>query len=74
MKHRTLSSLNLRDMLALGAHFRREVLVPAEEQLNHLAEAKGWLDQRDDFFAIMERIVQGRSRHLPRLLTEQPRD
>ena len=47
-------------------------LVPAEEQVTHLAGAKGWLDQGDEFFAVMDRIVQDRSRHVPRVITEQP--
>ncbi len=25
-------------------------LVPAEEEINHLAEAKGWLEKEDDFW------------------------
>ena len=46
-------------------------LVPAEENVKHLAEAKGWLDEGDDFFRTMDRIVQDRSKHVPRAVVEQ---
>jgi prevent-host-death family protein len=46
-------------------------LVPAEENLTRLAEAKGWLDEGDDFFRIMDRIVEERSKHVPRALADQ---
>jgi prevent-host-death family protein len=46
-------------------------LVPAEEEKKHLADAKGWLENGDDFFATMERIVENRSQHLPRIITKQ---
>jgi prevent-host-death family protein len=46
-------------------------LVPAEEEIKHLAEAKGWLDKGDDFFAAIDHIVQIRSQHLPRVMPKQ---
>ena len=32
-------------------------LVPAIEEPGHLADAKGWLDDEDDFFKTIDRIV-----------------
>lgn len=46
-------------------------LVPLEEETQHLAQAEGWLDEKDEFFGIMDRIVQGREKHTPRVLQEQ---
>jgi prevent-host-death family protein len=43
-------------------------LVPAEENAAHLGDAKGWLDEKDDFFATIDRIVKSRSTHAPRVL------
>jgi prevent-host-death family protein len=45
-------------------------LVPAREDTKHLAEAKGWLDDGDDFFRAMEHIVENRSQHLPRVMIQ----
>jgi prevent-host-death family protein len=45
-------------------------LVPMEEETKHLAEAKGWLEEDDDFFRTMECIVGNRSQHLPRIMIE----
>jgi prevent-host-death family protein len=47
-------------------------LVPAEEEVKHLAEAKGWLDNGDAFFETMDRIVLERAKRTPRAMTEQP--
>jgi len=46
-------------------------LVPVEEETQHLAQARGWLDEKDEFFGIIDRIVQGRQKHMPRVLREQ---
>jgi prevent-host-death family protein len=46
-------------------------LVPPEENMKHLAEAKGWLDEGDDFFRTMDGIVRERSNHVPRAMAEQ---
>jgi prevent-host-death family protein len=46
-------------------------LVPAEENVKHLAQAKGWLDEGDEFFRTMECIVKDRSKHVPRAPAEQ---
>ncbi len=46
-------------------------LVPATEELRHLAEAKGWLNDEDDFFEIIDRIVEDRNKHVPRVLNGQ---
>jgi prevent-host-death family protein len=45
-------------------------LVPAEAETKHLAEAKGWLERGDGFFAAIEDIVQSRSQHLPRVMAK----
>jgi len=46
-------------------------LVPAEENVKHLAEARGWLEEGDDFFQTMDCIVRDRSKHAPRAVAEQ---
>ena len=35
----------------------------------HLADARGWLDARDPFFKIMDRIVKARHAHRPRVVS-----
>ena len=47
-------------------------LVPAEEAAEHLSNAHGWLKDDDPFFDAMERIIQDRSMHIPRILKEAP--
>ena len=47
-------------------------LVPADEVDNHLSNAKGWLEDDDPFFEAMDRIIQERSKHIPRILRETP--
>ena len=39
-------------------------LVPAEENDRHLADARGWLDEDDPFFEMIDLIVKRRSVHL----------
>jgi prevent-host-death family protein len=46
-------------------------LVPAEENVKHLGQAEGWLDEGDEFFQTMDRIVEDRSKHVPRVLAGQ---
>lgn len=45
------------------------VLVPPDQvpRAGHLAEARGWLEDRDPFFRTMAEIVEGRKRHRPRV-------
>ncbi|SPD73173.1 conserved hypothetical protein [uncultured Desulfobacterium sp.] len=43
-------------------------LVPAEAEPKHLAEAKGWLDDGDEFFETIDRIILDRNTHKPRIL------
>ena len=45
-------------------------LVPTDVNDKHLAQAKGWLKEDDPFFKTIENIVQSRSRHNSRLLTD----
>ena len=47
-------------------------LVPADELDAHLCDAKGWLEDNDPFFDVIDRIVLERSKHLPRMLKEIP--
>jgi len=47
-------------------------LVPAEEVAVHLSNAHGWLEDDDPFFDSIDRIVQDRSMHIPRILREAP--
>lgn len=46
-------------------------LIRVDEDRQHLADAQGWLDDKDPFFDNMERIVEGRSKHLPRSLEQE---
>jgi len=43
-------------------------LVPIDEKVEHLADAKGWLDEDDQFFTVLDKIIHDRSTHLPRVL------
>jgi len=45
-------------------------LIPAEETDAHLSDVCGWLDENDPFFDIIDRIVQDRSTHIPRILKD----
>jgi prevent-host-death family protein len=47
-------------------------LVPADEVDNHLSNARGWLEDDDPFFEAIDRIIQERSKHVPRILREIP--
>lgn len=49
-------------------------LVPAEKETKHLAEAKGWLDEGDEFFEAIEGIIRDRTTHVPRILTAGAED
>ena len=45
-------------------------LVPADEIDMYLSNAKGWLEEDDPFFQAINRIIQERSKHVPRILKE----
>ena len=45
-------------------------LVPADEVDMHLSNAKGWLEEDDPFFEAINRIIEERSKHVPRILKE----
>jgi prevent-host-death family protein len=47
-------------------------LVPADEINLHLCNAKGWLEDDDPFFADIDRIIQDRSQHVPRIIKRPP--
>jgi len=45
-------------------------LVPigSEEEQPHLADARGWLDEADEFFPTINRVVKARRKQIPRVL------
>ncbi|MBL7181317.1 MAG: type II toxin-antitoxin system Phd/YefM family antitoxin [Pseudomonadota bacterium] len=45
-------------------------LIPVEASDDHLIDAHGWLENDDPFFDAIDRIVQERSKHVPRILKE----
>ena len=48
-------------------------LVPSTEDKDlHLGHAKGWLEEDDPFFGVIEEIVAKRSEHVPRVLKKRP--
>jgi prevent-host-death family protein len=47
-------------------------LVPADEIYMHLSNAHGWLDDEDPFFDAIDRIIQDRLMHVPRILKDKP--
>ncbi|MHC1727229.1 MAG: type II toxin-antitoxin system Phd/YefM family antitoxin [Syntrophobacteraceae bacterium] len=49
-------------------------LAPVTPESRHLAEAKGWLDDEDDFFEAIGQIVGDRRKHIPRVLAGQVKD
>ena len=42
-------------------------LIPADEINKELKNAKGWLDNDDSFFDVIDRIIQDRKTHVPRV-------
>lgn len=42
-------------------------LVPAEGETKHVVEAKGWLDEGDEFFETIDFIIRNRTTHVPRI-------
>ena len=45
-------------------------LVPMETKDSHLADAKGWLEETDEFFTVIERVISDRQKHVPRALCQ----
>jgi prevent-host-death family protein len=43
-------------------------LVPVEDEACNLSEAQGWLENNDPFFKTIDRIVDDRITHTPRVL------
>ena len=43
-------------------------MIPVDESARHVADAQGWLENDDPFFAVIDRIVEDRTRHIPRIL------
>jgi len=39
---------------------------PSQDQPQHVADVKGWLEDSDPFFSIVDGIVADRRRHTPR--------
>ena len=46
-------------------------LVPATEESEHLADARGWLENEDDFFMAIDHIIEDRDKHIPRVIKGQ---
>lgn len=46
----------------------RLVPIGSEGERPHLADVRGWLDKRDEFFRTIDRIVKARSKRIPRVL------
>ncbi len=46
------------------------VLVPPSElsQKDHLSKTKGWVENDDPLFKIIDQVVRGRATHTPRIL------
>ena len=42
-------------------------LIPADHSERSLGDVKGWLDENDPFFDDINRIVQDRKHHMPRI-------
>ena len=51
-----------------GRPMARLVPVRPKDETPHLADAQGWLEEDDAFFATMRTIVANRRKHLPRTL------
>jgi prevent-host-death family protein len=48
-------------------------LIPSTEDMDqHLGHAKGWLEEDDAFFGVMEEIMEERSTQIPRILKKRP--
>ena len=45
-------------------------LVPADEIDTHLGNARGWLEDDDPFFDVIDEIVKDRGKHVSRILKE----
>ncbi len=45
-------------------------LVPADDINMNLSQARGWLENDDPFFDEIDRIIQDRTKHVPRVLKE----
>ncbi len=51
-----------------GKPIAKLVPLKGEDVEMHLAEAKGWLDEDDEFFETITQIVENRKKHKPRIL------
>ncbi len=38
---------------------------------HHLADAKGWIDNNDEFFSTIDEIMAARQKHLPRIFQQE---
>jgi prevent-host-death family protein len=56
-----------------GRPMARLVPVRPEEEMPHLADARGWVEDEDEFPAIMRAIVANRQKHVPRGLRPRRR-
>ena len=47
------------------------LLSPPEEIDSPTFQAKGWLNETDPFFSVVDKIIQKRAKHKPRILREK---
>jgi len=45
-------------------------ITPLEDAPRHISQVKGWLDDSDPFFGIVDLIVADRKKHIPRSGTD----
>jgi len=45
-------------------------LISAVNTRPHLAEARGWLDEDDPFFELIDTIIESRQKHTPRVFKD----
>jgi len=45
-------------------------ILPVQNGASHIAEVKGWLDDSDPFFNLMDSIVEDRQKHKPRAFSD----
>ena len=54
-----------------GRPMAKLVPIGPEEEKPHIADAQGWIEEEDEFFAIIDDMVAKRDQHVPRVLLER---
>jgi prevent-host-death family protein len=54
-----------------GKPVAKLIPVDQEEQVGHLANVQGWLEDDDPFFSAIDEIVEARQGHRPRVAAEK---